>query len=320
MRNLIFLSTTLLTIVFTACRSRQADNEYFLTEKDILAFADTLENTIMEEQAYFLDEAVLRDSILKKAKENPLFASIIDAEAATAFFNRALNLGNFLIREMKNGGDYKFIDYYVKQNEYHLIFRTYYDFTLKIDDYTIINTEDGIKIKDIFFYNAGLDLATYTALDVVYHFERQRNPQDENLSVDFLTYIDSLKSQTDERFMLLNQFLLYFNKTNQDGMAETAEKLEKYTGKDAIYRFFSAVAYEHVKDYAAAEQRIEEIEGVINPFWDYWNLKLKVYYGLNNKEKFTETLLDGKKLYAYTDRELKEILAENFPKFAGVLS
>lgn len=351
--------------ILLSCHSKNTDkHSEEITPQEILAFATNLENKVMEENPLILNQLLLKDSILKKARYNDRFAACIDSDMGMSFYNRAVDLSTVILNEVKKGGEYKFVEYYVEKGVYHLIYRTYSDFSLKIDDYTIQKVNDSLRIKDVYLYNFGQNLSDYVIADVLYNVDRQDEnknicymdsalnklkkedyksmlnilrqyktvlsnyPYYDNLylmalyNVDktqYIPYIDSLKLyDKDNRYIILQEYSFYMNERNIDKIKEISQKLITHTGKDVIYDFLLAEVYHEKQQNESAEQILNQIEGIMNPIWDYWNLKLNVYYALNNETLFRATLLSGKDLYAYTNKELEEILKTDFPKYSTI--
>jgi hypothetical protein len=70
-----------------------------------------------------------KEYLKTKLQDNSIAFSSLDASFGKYYFERYFQkIGIAAVSAVDNGGDFKFVHYYVKDKEHHIVMRTYEDF------------------------------------------------------------------------------------------------------------------------------------------------------------------------------------------------
>ena len=130
--------TLIICTISVACghkkQTEAPEESIILNEETVSAFALKIENTELNDNPVMLnqafDEVAIRDSI----SSNSIVLSSLDTDFGKAFWRENFKIGNYCVTMVNQGGDFKFTRYYEKDGEHHIVFRTYCDYGLRIDD------------------------------------------------------------------------------------------------------------------------------------------------------------------------------------------
>ena len=139
-----------------------------LNEETVTIFGHQIERAIYNDDANFFNGAIDTNFIKEKISENSLIYSSLDAEFGKALFKQAIHQGDFVLKEFNEGGHFKLISYYEKENKHHLIFRLYSNWSIYIEDYEVDTVNNELKIKEGFNYNLGISFTDKVKYSMLY--------------------------------------------------------------------------------------------------------------------------------------------------------
>ena len=174
-----------------------------LNEQTVSAFAQKIENAVLNDNPLMLnnafDEATIRDSV----SSNSIVMSSLDTDFGQAFWRDNFKIGNYCVTMVNQGGDFKFIRYYEKDGEHHIVFRTYCDYGLRIDDYVVGVADSVLKIKEGYIYNLSSTLTHQIEYDMLYRIMQRTDPEG---AISHLTQASDLldRGESKQAFQLLN--------------------------------------------------------------------------------------------------------------------
>ena len=175
-RPLQTLILLLLAVVLLAsCKKKQgtdtaADSTLVLNEQLATEFAQKVEMSVLNEAPDFYNDAFDKKHIREViSAANSIVASAFDTQFGRAAFDNNFRNGDFAVNEVLDGGDFRFLKYYEKDGEHHVIFRTYNDFGLQISDCILGISEDNeVTIKDAYLYNLTSTFSNMVLHDMLY--------------------------------------------------------------------------------------------------------------------------------------------------------
>ena len=168
---LLLLAVTL----FASCKKKQqaettADSTLILNEQLATEFAQKIEMSVLNEAPDFYNDAFDKKHIREVISEaNSIVASAFDTQVGRKCFDATFLYGDFAVGAVQDGGDFRFLKYYEKDGEHHVIFRTYNDFGLQISDCILGISEDNeVTIKDAYLYNLSSTFSNMVLHDMLY--------------------------------------------------------------------------------------------------------------------------------------------------------
>ena len=203
------------------------DSTLVLNEQLALDFAHQIENSVLNENPDFFNKAFDKDYIKAIIGEkNSIVASAFDTQFGREAFDNNFRYGDFAVNSIQQGGDVRFIKYYEKNGQHHIIFRIYNDFGLKIDDFVLgVDKHNQVKIQDGFIYNMSTTLTDMVLYDLLYCTMMNTEPDD---AANALTKAEDLfnhkkyrqlRSFLDQNKKLLQNYpyynFLYINTLNE---------------------------------------------------------------------------------------------------------
>jgi tetratricopeptide (TPR) repeat protein len=150
-----------------------------LTEESVTAFAMQMENSItgFRSDTAFLNHAFDKKYIQSVISDHPIVYSALNTDFGQQFFNHSFTFGDEVSTAVENGGDFRFVRYYEKNGEHHLLMHLYRDFSLKIFDFVLDTVNSQIKIKDGFLYDLSDTYSNQIRYNVVYGVLQKTNPE-----------------------------------------------------------------------------------------------------------------------------------------------
>ena len=184
MKKTIILTFCLICVIGLQGCHKKANTEQTvepveLNEQTVTAFAQGIADKIVHEQADALNNAFDEEHIRQLVSENSIVYSGFDVDGGKEYFENCLHLGNQAVKAVSNGGDFAFVKYYVKDQQHHIVFRTYDDFNLNFMDFVVDTVQGVLKIKDGFIYNMGCLLSKNIEYSMLFNLMLQTNPNDE---------------------------------------------------------------------------------------------------------------------------------------------
>jgi hypothetical protein len=126
-----------------------------LTGEEVKTFARQLETSVNKREAAFFDNAIDRNTLLKRAN--------IPASKNSGGFKRGLangmTVGTALKQSLSAKATYTLIKQYQKDNVPHLLFRLYDNGSLNYHDLELIRSDGEPRIADMFVYTTGENLS-----------------------------------------------------------------------------------------------------------------------------------------------------------------
>jgi tetratricopeptide (TPR) repeat protein len=150
------LSLRILPFLFAFFLIACGGKEKPILEKEAREFAKKLEQSIEKKDGQFMDDAVDRDEIIKRAG----LKSSSSAREFGAGIRKAANMGTKIVEALKEEGSYELVKVYEKESKQHMIFRLYSDGSINYHDMELKRKKGDIKIADIFVYTSGENLST----------------------------------------------------------------------------------------------------------------------------------------------------------------
>ncbi len=184
MKHITYIALAVVLLLGLAgCKGKKAEEEHVqeleLNEQTVTEFARQIATGIVNGHAEQLNNAFDAEHIRQLVSENSIVYSGFDVEGGEEYFEKCLHIGEQAVHAINEGGDFAFIKYYVKDNEHHVVFRTYNDFNLNFMDFVVDTVKGALKIKDGFVYNTGHLMSKNIEYSMLYNLMLQTNPNDE---------------------------------------------------------------------------------------------------------------------------------------------
>ncbi|MCQ2272768.1 MAG: hypothetical protein MJZ72_08305 [Bacteroidales bacterium] len=178
----IYLLLLVLITCLLSCNRKNDDHEIstiILDENSVTAFAEHIEQSLLNGDPELLNKAFDRDYLKSIIRDNSIVNSSLDADFGQEYFDDNFHLGNELCQYIDNGGDVKFVRYYIdnENNAYHIVFRSYHDFILNFYDFQVDTLQDEIVIKDGFVYNTACLFSDNIRENVLLNVLYRTNPE-----------------------------------------------------------------------------------------------------------------------------------------------
>jgi len=122
-----------------------------VTADEAKTFAKKLESSIEKREAGFMDEAIAKETFMKKAG----IGSSKEARAFGSGIEQGMKMGTSITRSISKKATYQLVKQYEKDQKQHVLFRMYDDGSLNYHDIELIRDGKDIKIADIFVYTTG---------------------------------------------------------------------------------------------------------------------------------------------------------------------
>lgn len=182
MKKSFIIFTTVIFILgaFTISCKRggvKGSEKITLDSLHIIEFAMEIENSVLQGDTLFYVDAFDKEYLKTKLQDNSIAFSSLDASFGKHYFERYFQkIGTSATNAVENGGDFKFVNYYVKDKQHHIVMRTYEDYSVKIEDWILHIVDNKIKIKEGFLYNTSSTLSNDLIYYLHYHVMEITNP------------------------------------------------------------------------------------------------------------------------------------------------
>lgn len=128
----------------------------------------------------------------------------------------------------------------------------------------------------------------------------------QNNSGSFISKLDELQNELDERYILLHKLLFYVNAGKVKEAEATINALIPHTGDDPIFLFLFGYTHLNNKDFQSALDCFKTVDKSMPYVWDLWQCELQCYKALNDSKGLEQCLQRGKSAYGMSDAELEE--------------
>lgn len=177
----ILIIFCIIGIVSTGCHNKKQQDEEAnvveLTEASVAEFAQRIETSILNGNPMILNNAFAENIIRDSISQNSIVYSSLDTDFGQAFWKSNFRLGDYCATMVNEGGDFKFVRQYVKDGQHHIIFRTYCDYGLRIDDFVVCAGDTSLKIVDGFIYNLSTSFIHNLQYDMLYQILQKTDPE-----------------------------------------------------------------------------------------------------------------------------------------------
>lgn len=177
---LLFVVIVIILSAFISSCNRKGvkgSDKVTLDSLHVTEFAMQIENAVLQGDTLLYANAFDKEYLKTKLQDNSIAFSSLDASFGKYYFERYFQkIGIAAVAAIDNGGDFKFVNYYVKENEHHIVMRTYDDFSIKIEDWIVHIVDNKIKIKEGFLFNSSTTLSNDLIYYLHYHVMEITNP------------------------------------------------------------------------------------------------------------------------------------------------
>ncbi|MDL2296504.1 hypothetical protein LJC68_06865 [Bacteroidales bacterium OttesenSCG-928-B11] len=180
-KKIASLLTVVLLISFISCQQKKVVVEEIesveLTQNTVESFAGLIVNALLLNNPGVFNEAFDKAYVRQQISDNSIVYSALDAEFGQLFFESNFRLGDKSLDVINRGGDFRFLKYYEKDGEHHVVFRNYLDYGLKIDDYIVDTVKGKIMIKDGFNYISSTTFVNQVRCNMLFDIMNRTNPE-----------------------------------------------------------------------------------------------------------------------------------------------
>lgn len=180
-RNFVLFAVAffILGAISISCKKGTFSNtdKVTLDSLHITEFALEIEKSVVSGDTLLYASSFDKEYLKTKLQDNSIAFSSLDASFGKHYFERYFQkIAISAVSAVENGGDFKFVRYYVKDKEHHVVMRTYEDFMIKIEDWEVHVVDNKIKIKEGFLYNTSTTLINDLIYYLHYHVMEITNP------------------------------------------------------------------------------------------------------------------------------------------------
>ncbi len=176
----IFFSFLLL-FFFLGCKDKNKENKNLdkpiLDSVSVSLFARQIQSSVNEGTSDFYNTSFDKAYIKSVISRNSIVYSSLDSDFGRGYFENNFKTGDFSVSAIENGGDFRFVRYYQKNGEHHVIFRIYQDFGMIINDFWVDTVKGELKIKDGFIYNLSTSFSNQVLYNVLFEVMNKTNPE-----------------------------------------------------------------------------------------------------------------------------------------------
>lgn len=216
-----------------------ADVQATLNQESVAALADSIVRSVVNGNPNVFNDALDKDGLRQKVSENSIVANGFEVQGGQDFFNKCLLVGNRAVDVVNNGGDFTVSNCYLKDSQYHIVFRTYDDFTVDFADYVVDTVKGKLKLKDAFLYSKGCLLSKDIESQMLFELMLLTNPDNE---------VHWLKDAAELSQQQLYAKSLQLLKTNKEALKAYAQ----------FYQFYIANLSQTSKDFIADLEAMNE--------------------------------------------------------------
>jgi hypothetical protein len=128
-----------------------------LPDEDFIDFASNIERQVMT----YEDDVLIVNAFDYEEFEKRVLAGLDvpkkEKNRASDFIRERTNPATSILESVMNGADFRFVKFYRKDNEPHVIFRTYFDGGVSLEDWTLGVKNGQIRIYDAFLIVSGIN-------------------------------------------------------------------------------------------------------------------------------------------------------------------
>lgn len=180
MKHLYAVLIICAVVVTVGCHGKknksEAEASATLNQETVAALADSIARSVVNGNPNVFNDALDKEGIKQLVSENTIVANGFDVQGGQDFFNKCLLVGNKAVAAVNNGGDFTVAHCYVKDNQYHIVFRTYDDFTIDFADYIVDTVKGKLKLKDAFLFSKGCLLSKDVESQMLFELMLLTNP------------------------------------------------------------------------------------------------------------------------------------------------
>ena len=203
----------LFSLMFFSCntkdKEKQVSDKIVPDSMTVTLFARQIQSSVNDCDPDFYNNAFDKAYIKSLISQNSIVYSSMDTDFGKEFFEKNFKTGNLSVSAVENGGDFRFVRYYKKDGKHHVIFRTYQDFGMKIDDFVVDTIKGELKIKDGFIYNLATSFSNNVCYNVLLEVMNKTNPDGATKNMlDANTLLQNGKSKEAKLLLMKNRELL----------------------------------------------------------------------------------------------------------------
>ncbi len=144
-----FVLFVLCSLTLASCKEKD------LPDEDFIDFATDVEQQMTYENAISAIHAFDYDAFEKRVLMG-MSISNDEKKRASELIRKMENPIAMVLEEVKNGADFRFVKFYRKNNEPHIIFRIYFNGVVSVEDWTLGVEKGQIRILDAFWVISGI--------------------------------------------------------------------------------------------------------------------------------------------------------------------
>jgi tetratricopeptide (TPR) repeat protein len=203
----------LILLMFFSCNSKnkekQTSDKVVPDSVTVTVFARQIQSSVNDCDPDFYNNAFDKAYIKNLISQNSIVYSSMDIDFGKKFFENNFKIGDFSVSVVEKGGDFRFVRYYKKEGQHHVVFRTYQDYGMTIDDFVVDTVKGQLKIKDGFIYNLSTSFSNNVCYNVLFEVMNKTNPESATKNIlDANTLLKNGKSKEAKLLLLKNKELL----------------------------------------------------------------------------------------------------------------
>ena len=306
--NRTFLACALMTLVMWSCKNEEPQP---VTKEEALDFAYKIESSLRDGRHEVFDSLFHETVFSQKVAEGA------GAKSDKSFLKgvrqglRNMQLGKEILGSMKEQGTYELVNHYVKDNNYHLVFRLYAADGINYHDMELIKMDGRIHAADMYIYMNGETFSKTLSSVMATMFDYVKE-KDKSAVDQYAWYMKEVKTlmaqqkyaeakatleklpaefQKEKLFRSLN--LQISSQLGDEAYREALDEFELNYAADAGAQLALIDAYFLKKDYKKVLRAIDVVDSAVNhdPVLHYY--RALAYSQMNdvaNTVKCLETL------------------------------
>ena len=236
-----FAAFALCSLMLISCKEKDLPDETFIN------FAKEVEQQMAYGNAASAINAFDYDEIEKRITEG-MNLSGKEKEQASSFIRNMENPISITLEKVKNGADFRFLKFYRKDNEPHLVFRTYYNGEVSMEDWTLGVKDGQVRIFDAFLIVSGIYWSDDYRQQLHHHLQIYT---DEVINISKLISINHLISEGE--YEQADSLLYWLMPQMQDNMYARTMEL-RFASLMAEYADVQALAEQFDKSFPQAKR------------------------------------------------------------------
>ena len=241
MKVIRYFTFLILCVTFISCKEKDLPDETFID------FAKKVEQQMVYGNATSAINAFDYDEIEKRITEG-MNLSEKEKKQAAAFIRNLENPINLIVEKVKNGADFRFIKFYRKDNEPHIVFRIYYNGEVSMEDWTLGVKDGQVRIFDAFLIVSGIYWSDDYRQQLDHHLQIYT---DEVINISKLISVNHLISEGE--YEQADSMLYWLMPQMQDNMYARTMEL-RFASLTAEYAEVQALAEQFDKSFPQAKR------------------------------------------------------------------